>query len=73
MLRGETAWCMQLYRDPFLGALVKLRKPTTTYVMSVRLSSRMEQLGWRRTDFREILYCGALWKSIEKIQALLNS
>ena len=51
---------MQLYRDPLLEGLAKLRKPTATNVMSVRPAGRMEQLGWRRMDFREILYCGAL-------------
>lgn len=63
MLRGETACCMQRYRDPFSGALTKLRKPTTTYAMAVRPSlqpngtTRLAPYG---SDIREILYCGAL-------------
>jgi hypothetical protein len=38
----------------FLGALAKLRKATISFVMSVRLSVRMEQLGSHWTDFQEI-------------------
>jgi hypothetical protein len=34
----------------------KFAKATTNVVMSVRLSVRMEQLGFHRTDFHEILY-----------------
>jgi hypothetical protein len=41
-----------------LNALAKLRKPTISFVMyirvSVRLSVRMEQLGSHRTDFDRI-------------------
>jgi len=33
---------------------VKLRKATISFVMYVRLSVRMEQLGSYRTDFYEI-------------------
>jgi len=38
----------------FLGALAKVRKATISFVMSVRLSVRMEQLGSHWTDFHEI-------------------
>jgi len=38
----------------FLGAFGKLRKVTISFVMFVRLSFRMEQLGYRWTDFHEI-------------------
>ena len=38
----------------FLGAFVKLLKATTSYVMSVRPSVRMEQLGSHWTDFHKI-------------------
>jgi hypothetical protein len=38
----------------FLGALAKLRKETIGFVMSVRPSVRMEQLGSDWTDFHEI-------------------
>jgi hypothetical protein len=35
----------------FLGVFAKLRKATISFVMFVRLSFRMEQLGYRWTDF----------------------
>jgi hypothetical protein len=40
----------------FLGALAKLphKKATVNFVMPVRLSVRMEQLGSHWTDFRQI-------------------
>jgi hypothetical protein len=37
-----------------LGAFAKLRKATISFVMSVRLSVRMEQLGSHWTDFHKI-------------------
>jgi len=37
-----------------LGALAKLRKVTITFVMSIRPSVRMEQLGFNSRDFHEI-------------------
>jgi hypothetical protein len=37
-----------------LGAFAKLRKATFSFVMSVRLSVRMEQLGSNWTDFNQI-------------------
>jgi hypothetical protein len=40
--------------DWFLGACAKLRKATVSFVMSVRLSVRMEQLGSHWTNFHEI-------------------
>jgi hypothetical protein len=40
--------------DCFLGAFAKLRKATISFVMSVHLSVRMEQLGSHLTDFHEI-------------------
>ena len=40
----------------FLGAFAKLRKATITFVMSVRLSFRMQQLGSRWTGFYEIVF-----------------
>ena len=42
------------YPDYFLGAFAKLRKATVSFVMSVRLSVRMEQLRFRQTNFHEI-------------------
>jgi len=38
----------------FLGAFAKLRKVTISFIMFVRLSVRMEQLGYRWTDFHKI-------------------
>jgi len=38
----------------FLGAFSKLRKATVAFVMCVRLSVCMEQLGFHSTDFLEI-------------------
>jgi hypothetical protein len=49
----------------------ELQKATVSFVMSVRLSVRMEQLGSHWTDFNEISYI--FRKSIQKIQVLLKS
>jgi len=38
----------------FLGAFLKLRKSTISFVMSARFSVRMEQLGSQWTDFHEV-------------------
>jgi hypothetical protein len=43
---------VHIYR--VLGAFAKLRKATISFVRSVRLSIRMEQLGSHWTDFHEI-------------------
>ena len=37
--------------SPFLGAFAKVRKETITFVMSVRLSVRMLQIGFHKMDF----------------------
>ena len=39
-----------------LGAFAKLGKSTISFVMSIRPSVRMKQLGSHRTDSHEILY-----------------
>jgi hypothetical protein len=57
----------------FVGAFAELRKVTISFVMSVCLSVRMEQLGSHRTNFRSIWYLNIFRKSIEKIQVWLNS
>ena len=44
----------QYYTLPVLGALAKLRKTSTSFVMSVGPSVRMEQLGYHWRDFHEI-------------------
>ena len=56
----------------FLGAVVKLRKAIISFVVSVRLSVRIEQVGLHRTDFREILRFSIFQKSLKNIQILLN-
>jgi hypothetical protein len=45
---------MQERETQFLSALAKLRKATIGFVMSARLSVRMEQLGSHWTNFHEI-------------------
>jgi hypothetical protein len=49
-----------------LGAFAKLRKATISFVMSVRLSVRMEQLGSNWTDFHDTSYLSAFRKSVLK-------
>jgi hypothetical protein len=38
----------------YVGAFANLREATISFVLSVRLSVRMEQLGFQWTDFHEI-------------------
>jgi len=57
----------------FLGMFAKLRKATISFVMSVRPSVHMEQLGSRRTDFHEIWHLSIFRKIIKKIQVSLKS
>jgi hypothetical protein len=40
--------------NSFLGAFAKLRKAALSFVMSIRLVVRMQQLGSHWTDFHEI-------------------
>jgi hypothetical protein len=51
---------------PF-NAFAKLREATISFVMSVRPSARMEQLGSYWTDFHEIWLLSIFRKSAEKI------
>jgi hypothetical protein len=59
-----------LYYDwnflPFVDSFAKFRKATITFVMSVCPSVRMEQLGFRLTDFYEVWYLCIFWKYVEK-------
>jgi hypothetical protein len=64
---------LQGYLSLFLGAFAKLPKATISFVMSVRPSVRMEQLGFHWTDFHEIWYLGIFRKSVEKIKVSLKS
>jgi hypothetical protein len=57
----------------FVGAFVKLRKATISFVMSVRLSVSMERLGSHWTQFHEIWYLSIFWKMVQKIQVSLKS
>jgi hypothetical protein len=58
----------------FLGAVVKVRKATISYVTSVRPPARpMKQLGSHWADCNEILYMTIFQKSVEKIQVSLKS
>ena len=56
-----------------LAAFAKLLKATVSFVISVRLSVRMEQLRSQRTDFYEILYLRIFGNSVEKIKVSLQS
>jgi hypothetical protein len=47
--------------------------PTISFIISVRPSVRMKQLGSHWTDFHEIWYSGIFRKSVEKIQVSLKS
>jgi len=49
-----------------LGALATMRKATISFVMYVRLSVGMKQLGSNWKNFREILYLSILLTSVEK-------
>ena len=54
-------------KNLILGAFTKLIKATTSFVMSVRLSVRVEQLCSHWKDFHEILNSNTFRKSFEKI------
>jgi len=51
-----------------LGVFAKLRKVTVSFVVSVRPSDRMVQLGSFGTDFNEIWCLSVLRKYVEIIQ-----
>jgi hypothetical protein len=61
---------------PFLGAFVKLRRATMSFVTAIRpsahLSVRMEKLSSHWTDFHEILYLKVFGKCAEEIHVLLK-
>ena len=56
----------------FLGTFAKFPKATITFVMSVRLSIRMEKLGSHSTDFHEIWYLRIFRKSVEKNSSFIK-
>jgi hypothetical protein len=63
---------MACYRANFTFRRAVLRKAIIGYVMSVRLSVRMEQFDPRWTNFHEIWYLRIFRKSFEKIQFWLK-
>ena len=50
-----------------------LRKATINFVMFVRMSVHVLQLGSHSTDFHKIWYLSIFRKSVEKIQISLKS
>jgi hypothetical protein len=70
---------LSLYWHPFIRRVLILTKkcllPSScpSVCLSVCPSGRMYQRGSHWTDFRGIWYWGALWKSVEKFQYLVNS
>ena len=56
----------------FLGAFAELRKAILSFIMSVRLSVRMEQLRSHWADFHGIWYLSIFRKSVEKSQVSLK-
>jgi hypothetical protein len=46
-----------------LSAFANSRKSTISFVMSVRLPARMEQLGFHGTDFQEILHISFFFRN----------
>ena len=71
---GVRTWSKFLQTSSFLGAFAKLRKTTISFVLSVCLSVRMEQLVSQWTVFHEIWYLSFLSrKSVEKMQVFLKS
>jgi len=78
VLRKISEWTECLISVPLiiivslLGSLAKLRKATSSFLMSACPCVRMRQLGSRWTDFHEILY-KYFRKSAEKIQFSLKS
>jgi hypothetical protein len=57
---------------PFLGAFAKLRRATISFLMSIRLSVRMEQLGFHLVDFDETWYFSFFSKMLRKTSCLSN-
>jgi hypothetical protein len=57
----------------FFRRVRKLRKVTTSFIMFVSLSDRVEQLGSHWTDFDETWYFSFFRKCVENIQVSLKS
>jgi hypothetical protein len=56
-----------------LGAFTKLRKTSVSFVMSVRSSVRVKQLGSHWTDFHDIWHLSIFRKSVDKPQVSSKS
>jgi len=57
----------------FLGGFPKLRKANVSFIMPIRPSVCMEQLGSHWTDFHGVLRLRIFLQSVEKIQVSLIS
>jgi len=66
-------YCVSWMRRMFLSDFGKLRKATTGFVMSVRLSLRMGQFGVQWMDFHEIWNFSIFQTSVKKIPVSLKS
>jgi len=60
------------YYRRLLSSFATQRKATISFVMFVRLSTCMEQLGFHWTDFNEVFYLRIVRKSMEKIVLIKN-
>jgi len=67
------SFCFMPAPLPLLVAFAKFRKALISFVMSVSVSIRMEQLGCHWGVFREIWYLSIFRKSVQKIQVSLKS
>jgi len=57
----------------FLGVFAKLLKATISFVLSIRLSVHVEQLGSMWMDFQEVWFLSIFLKSFEEIQVSVKS
>jgi hypothetical protein len=74
LITAIITWIRHFAEVPdILGAFAKLRKATISFVVSVRPSVRIEQLGSHCRDFHEIWYLSNFQKSVEKIQVQWKS
>ena len=72
VLHVSEQWPLSRTTCDWLSARV-FRIAKCNYLLHVRLSFRVEQLGSQRTDFHEIWYLSIFRQSVEKIQVSLKS
>jgi len=72
MVSTDIASNAPFQQEAFLGASTKFRKATIKFVMYVRPSVGIEELGSHLLDFREIRYFNIFRNSVEKIQVSLK-